>query len=260
MAVGSLVAEIMIKLRQKVDQLVVSCELKNKSLDAIEQRCALFGADCADVAYDVFQSLHQQTTTHHAVSSVAEESPPPLGLTTVTGHKPASVRDYVEACEEHDVDAFCQQSGQIFLVHTGQEGELMLSTTDHRVTVNVRVSEIRGAGVNLLERHVFPAFHSASTSLEVAKIGRVREGNDIVLPYESVSAGHASLTRGPQGELLLYDEGSKNGTFVNDEMVSVKEHGKPAKVDLGDRIRFGAVALIVLSGNQFYELVGALTQ
>lgn len=61
----------------------------------------------------------------------------------------------------------------------------------------------------------------SSVSIEVPfRIGRL-EGFDLCLPSPNVSALHAEILE-EDGELWLYDLGSTNGTFVNQERVRVK--------------------------------------
>lgn len=70
----------------------------------------------------------------------------------------------------------------------------------------------------------------------ITTLGRGRN-NRIVLTSRSVSRHHCRLTHTPQG-FRLVDEGSHNGTFVNNERIS--EH------DLahGDAVRLGEVEFI----------------
>jgi len=69
------------------------------------------------------------------------------------------------------------------------------------------------------------------------------EGNDVQLPEDTyLSGNHASL-RFHGGTLLLYDNQSTNGTFVNGERLS----DVPAVVGPGDRIRAGHATFVVLA-------------
>lgn len=62
---------------------------------------------------------------------------------------------------------------------------------------------------------------SGSTAISVPfRIGRM-EGFDLCLPSPNVSALHAEILE-EDGELWVYDLGSTNGTFVNNERVRVK--------------------------------------
>jgi pSer/pThr/pTyr-binding forkhead associated (FHA) protein len=49
-----------------------------------------------------------------------------------------------------------------------------------------------------------------------------------------LSRRHATVTRGPGGELTIEDLGSANGTFVNDERIS-----EPRVLQPGDVVRLG---------------------
>ena len=65
------------------------------------------------------------------------------------------------------------------------------------------------------------------------KVGR-EAGNDLIIPDPTVSRRHARILM-EGGTLVLYDEGSTNGTFVNEQRV-VRQ---PLKA--GDVVRFGKV-------------------
>jgi hypothetical protein len=70
----------------------------------------------------------------------------------------------------------------------------------------------------------------------------------IVLQHPSVSATHAQLTVGP--ELTLRDAKSRNGTFVNGTQIK-----GAVQLQVGDRIKFGAVQAVLCSADDlFYAL------
>jgi pSer/pThr/pTyr-binding forkhead associated (FHA) protein len=69
-----------------------------------------------------------------------------------------------------------------------------------------------------------------------ATIGR-HEDNDIVLAGPTVSARHATVRREPMG-VVLEDEGSLNGTFVNGQLV--QQH----LLEDGDQIQVGPHLLV----------------
>jgi adenylate cyclase len=73
---------------------------------------------------------------------------------------------------------------------------------------------------------------------EVMTIGR-EAGNDIVLDDPRVSRRHAMLYRTQDGSFYLADEGSSNGSFVNDARISL-----PTRLSDGDRIGIGAARLL----------------
>ena len=71
-------------------------------------------------------------------------------------------------------------------------------------------------------------------------IGRSKTA-DVYLSYPSVSRQHAAICRGRDENWMVYDLGSKGGTFVNGEAVSGAE-----PVHLGDTITLGGVPLVFL--------------
>jgi hypothetical protein len=83
-----------------------------------------------------------------------------------------------------------------------------------------------------------------STPLTIGRDTR----HKIVLQHPSVSAAHAELSVGP--ELKLRDTKSRNGTLVN---------GMPIKgavtLQIGDRIKFGAVQTAVCSAEDLWHAV-----
>jgi hypothetical protein len=70
----------------------------------------------------------------------------------------------------------------------------------------------------------------------------------IVLVHPSVSATHAQLTVGP--ELSLRDTKSRNGTFVNGKQVK-----GTVPLQVGDRIKFGAVHALLCSADDLWYAV-----
>ena len=75
------------------------------------------------------------------------------------------------------------------------------------------------------------------------RIGRGRECEIQVAASDdsSVSRVHAELTVGPGGGLVVGDAGSKNGTFVNGELVRA-----PVPVRLGDKVQLGKGGPVLL--------------
>jgi ABC transport system ATP-binding/permease protein len=75
----------------------------------------------------------------------------------------------------------------------------------------------------------------------VIHVGRVAEGNDLVLQHPTVSSKHARLTRQPDGSVLVQDLGSTNGTFIDGERITAQ--GAVAKA--GQRIGFGGLQIVL---------------
>lgn len=68
-------------------------------------------------------------------------------------------------------------------------------------------------------------------------VGRTKE-NNLAIDDPSMSKYHASLALNAEGDLLLADTGSTNGTFLNGERIA---YGKAVKVTERDKVRFGLV-------------------
>jgi pSer/pThr/pTyr-binding forkhead associated (FHA) protein len=75
--------------------------------------------------------------------------------------------------------------------------------------------------------------------MRLLKIGRDRSC-DIVLNSDKVSSLHAELTLLNNGDILLEDKGSHNGTFIMNQSI---QPNKPVSVRRGDAIRFADVEL-----------------
>ena len=69
-------------------------------------------------------------------------------------------------------------------------------------------------------------------------IGR-ESTHDIVIPDPSVSRFHAFAKQGADGEFLLQDAGSTNGTTVNGASVPARGAGSPTRLKPGDTVRLG---------------------
>lgn len=75
------------------------------------------------------------------------------------------------------------------------------------------------------------------------KIGRISTA-DIRLPYEKISKHHATLYFMADDRITIVDEGSANGTFIDDEEEAIKGS---REVHIGSKIQFCKLDPIVLS-------------
>jgi pSer/pThr/pTyr-binding forkhead associated (FHA) protein len=72
-------------------------------------------------------------------------------------------------------------------------------------------------------------------------VGRTKE-NDVAINDPSVSKFHASLLLNADGQLMVADTGSTNGTFINGERIA---YGKAIAVGRGDKLKFGTVETVL---------------
>ncbi len=103
-------------------------------------------------------------------------------------------------------------------------------------------------GGHVPSRTMFGSFDlSAHTGGKaIAMIGRLPTC-DIVMPYPQVSGRHTSVMKSPDGNLLVGDFGSTNGTYVNGQRLTP---GQPVSVPPKTRIFVGPYPMIVdLIGN-----------
>ncbi|MEM9189644.1 MAG: FHA domain-containing protein [Myxococcota bacterium] len=77
----------------------------------------------------------------------------------------------------------------------------------------------------------------------VITIGR-EPGNDLVIPHPTISARHATLTRGQDGTVQIQDLGSSNGSYINGQRVKIGV-ARP-----GDVVTVGAVSLTIGAGGR----------
>lgn len=100
-------------------------------------------------------------------------------------------------------------------------------------------------GAPVKQRTMFGTFDLAALQQGGGKreaiIGRLPTC-DIVLPYPQLSGRHASVTKAPDGNLLITDLGSTNGTYVNGTRL-VPHH--PVSVAPGSKIFVGPYPMIV---------------
>jgi pSer/pThr/pTyr-binding forkhead associated (FHA) protein len=102
------------------------------------------------------------------------------------------------------------------------------------VPLRLEVSAINDSGSRRIFRYEFDADRAQIL------LGR-RGGVDVLLPDARVSLVHARIER-RKGEYFLVDDGSTNGTRLNDVAVTV---GLRQQLHEGDRIAIGEYALIV---------------
>ncbi|WP_437956537.1 FHA domain-containing protein [Sorangium sp. So ce119] len=82
-------------------------------------------------------------------------------------------------------------------------------------------------------------------------VGRTRNC-DVVLRNPSVSKLHAHFRLDAQGQLVIIDNGSQNGTRVNGKLLTESE---PHAVAVGDVIQFGRLTTSLLDAARLFDMV-----
>lgn len=128
---------------------------------------------------------------------------------------------------------------------------------DHEAELNVTVPDVNVSGL-IPEKPVeaapgyetYTAFFTAGagpkkvpllfTGNRQLSVGRTAE-NDLAIDDHSISKIHASLVADPEGNLMVADTGSTNGTFINGERIS---YGKAYPVAEGNIVKFGLIDVV----------------
>jgi hypothetical protein len=167
------------------------------------------------------------------------------------------IADFAVDCVTLDVNAFARRHGKAFLLHWGDLGSSRGPSDLTRTTNLIEPVEAARARKQQKPQMDFVVFSVRSTGRSpyshFISVGRTAN-NDVVLTDDSVSKFHAFFKQ--DGERwTLQDAGSKNGTFVDEEMVLSAQIGKPTTIDAGARVRFGLVELTFLLAPDFCKFV-----
>ena len=91
-----------------------------------------------------------------------------------------------------------------------------------------------------LEYFIGEKQYECKLEADACAIGRANECSLQLLHDPELSRVHCTLKRQPNGSFMLVDEGSTNGTFLNDDRVTTTER----LLHEGDRIRIGTTVLV----------------
>jgi hypothetical protein len=164
---------------------------------------------------------------------------------------------YVGDASQLSTDDFRERHGEAFLVH---EAPLQALKPRARTKATIAIEAPAEASDNpppVIELNfaVFPVRRTGRSPFpNFISVGRAKS-NDVIIEDESVSKFHAFFRRTEQGEFVLQDGGSKNGTHVGDDQVPDKNKGGPVVIDSGMRVRFGNVEMTFLLTPEFCDLV-----
>jgi hypothetical protein len=179
---------------------------------------------------------------------------------TQTGAK--KLQDFVKDCLVLDADNFNKRHGDAFLVHHGPIESIEEGTAGPSKTLAMEGRhKKKGPFIPKGDFWVIQVQRKGkeSTLTGFISVGR-NEGNDVMIPDQSISLFHALFRKTKDDRILLRDAGSTNGTFVNDKPVPVQLQGEPVEVDSGAQVRFGSVKFTFLRIVEFRKLVRELSK
>jgi hypothetical protein len=142
------------------------------------------------------------------------------------------------------IEEFADRYGRAFLMLSAAD----LATPRGPASTEVRLDDdpkARAESTASLALIAYPVRRSGRSVSHLITLGRASE-NDMVVPDVSISRFHAFVKEGANGEWLIHDAGSTNGTTVNGHSVPQQGHGSPAELKSGDNLRLGQVELTFL--------------
>jgi hypothetical protein len=148
--------------------------------------------------------------------------------------------------EELGTAGFQERHGKYYLVLTAPE---QVDGFASFVNTASRAANEISAGKSLEGIEILPLVPKKSGAPRVT-IGR-EQVTDLSIVHRKVSKLHAYFTING-GLLSLADGGSKNGTWLNDKLLSPDQ---PVPVDVGDTVNFGSVSATVWG---FEDLLAAV--
>lgn len=147
--------------------------------------------------------------------------------------------------------------GEAFLLYSGRQEELRPARLQWQPTFDTKGRRSGMVAPEDLAKILVHPLPGRALDPHLVTVGRV-EPNHVVFGDESVSVLHAVFRRAPSGEVLLEDAGSKNGTFVNERRVALREANRPTRLRPSDRLRFGSVVVTFLLPPELHDIVQVL--
>lgn len=149
---------------------------------------------------------------------------------------------------EQDMDAFCTRvTHPVLLVVPGRASSLVDATLfGGEPTTKADVGEGR-QGQAVLVVPIAKRFKASAS--DIIWIGRAVTC-DVILPFDTVSKVHAILCHDLEGQMVISDVGSRNGTWLNRQRL---KDSKRALMRDGDVLRLGSAEARYLSPESFYR-------
>jgi hypothetical protein len=153
---------------------------------------------------------------------------------------------------------FAVRHGPAFLVHHGPLRPSITEADGRTIAVESAASPTSAIRrTKAADFVVFPLLSSGRSAFAgYVWVGRAAN-NDVVIADGTISEAHAYFQHRPTG-WCLQDAGSKNGTFVDDEVVPGQKGGPPVTVSSGARVRLGHVNLMFLMHTELIQLARRL--
>lgn len=158
-----------------------------------------------------------------------------------------------------DLAAFRRTTGDAFLLYTGRPEELRPGRRQWQPTLDGQGRTVGdSAPERLCSMLVYP-LQSPARPWGVT-VGRAAAA-DVTIIDESVSISHAVITKTDEARFLIQDNGSKNGTFINEARLPGSGARRAVEIKSNNMVRFGSVVLTFLLPPEVFDLgrtLGAL--
>lgn len=163
------------------------------------------------------------------------------------------VGEFIRDAHALPLASFRAKHGDVFLVCDSPDrlegappfvAATRATTNLDKLEETLRRAARRGTPV---EQHLVITPQSGAASL--LHVG-ADDHNDLVVPEESVSSGHAIILH-KDGGYFVQDAGSTNGTWLNGEPVP---ESAPSALCSGDELRLGGIKVQFLTADAFHRL------
>jgi hypothetical protein len=164
-----------------------------------------------------------------------------MGTSGASRGSGVSIRALREDASALSREEFEDRHGSAFLLLTAAELSMARGPmqTEVRLEIDAPTRADSTASLSLI---VFPVRHAGHSAGHLITVGRASD-NDVVVPDVSISRFHAFVKQGANGEWLIHDAGSTNGTTVNGHSAPQQGTGSAIEMKSGDNLRIGQVEL-----------------
>jgi hypothetical protein len=171
-----------------------------------------------------------------------------------------SLGDFHEDVIRFKHEEFVDEHGRGFLIHHGPLDNMELAAGKKKTMLYEMAGDRLAKGFRPESDYlVFPLRVPALAQSQAMTISLGRsEANDVVIPESTISAFHAFIQIDEDGNLLLQDMNSTNGSFVNGQRVPDQDSGEPVPLRSGDRVRLGSMDFTCMMAAEFRKLVTGL--